>query len=302
MKAIATSRTRGPRGNELGVLLRHWRNLRGKSQLDLSLDSGMSQRHLSFVESGRSGPSREKLMAIAEALDVPLRERNTLLLAAGYAPLYADTAWDAPEMKSVTRALDRMLRQHEPFPAVVMDRYWNVLMANASTPRFFNGFIDMRAREGRRNLIHLMFDPDGMRPFLANWEQAAEGLLGRVTREAVGRVLDETTKQLLSALLAYPDVKAEWKVPQVSTTLLVVPLSFVKEDKLLHYFSMITTVGTPQTIAAQELRIECLFPVDEATEQHHLELMRSVEAAERRPSRRFASGVESPAVDDLPGN
>ena len=173
MKAIAPSRTRGPRANELGVLLRHWRNLRGKSQLDLSLDSGMSQRHLSFVESGRSGPSREKLMAIAEALDIPLRERNTLLLAAGYAPLYADTAWDAPEMKSVTTALDRMLRQHEPYPAVVMDRYWNVLMANASTQHFFNGFIDMKAREGRRNLLHLMFDPDGMRPFLANWELEA---------------------------------------------------------------------------------------------------------------------------------
>ena len=280
MKALTPSTTRAPRANELGVLLRHWRNLRGKSQLDLSLDSGVSQRHLSFVESGRSGPSREKLMAIAEALDIPLRERNTLLLAAGYAPLYADTAWDAPEMQSITKALDRMLRQHEPFPAVVMDRYWNVLMTNASTPRFFDCFIDRKARKGRRNLLHLMFDPDGMRPFLANWEQAAEGLLGRVTRESVGRVVDETTQQLLSALLAYPDVKAEWKVPQVSTTLPVIPLSFVKDDRLLHYFSMITTVGTPQTIAAQELRIECMFPADEATEQHHIEVMRSVEATE----------------------
>lgn len=292
MKALMTSKTRGARANELGVLLRHWRNLRGRSQLDLSLDAGLSQRHLSFVESGRSEPSREKLMAIAEALDIPLRERNTLLLAAGYAPLYADTAWDAPEMQSVTKALDRMLRQHEPFPAVVMDRYWNVLMANESTPRFFDCFIDMRAREGRRNLLHLMFDPEGMRPFLANWEQAAEGLLGRVTRESVGRLVDETTKQLLSGLLAYPDVKTEWKVPQVSNTMPVIPLSFVKGDRLLHYLSMITTVGTPQTIAAQELRIECMFPVDEATEQHHIELMRGVEATERRPSRRIASRVE----------
>lgn len=281
MKALMTSTTRGARATELGVLLRHWRNLRGRSQLDLSLDAGMSQRHLSFVESGRSEPSREKLMAIAEALDVPLRERNTLLLAAGYAPLYADTAWDAPEMQSVTKALDRMLRQHEPFPAVVMDRYWNVLMANESTPRFFDCFIDMRAREGRRNLLHLMFDPEGMRPFLANWEQAAEGLLGRVTRESVGRLVDETTKQLLSALLAYPDVKTEWKVPQVANFMPVIPLSFVKDDRLLHYFSMITTVGTPQTIAAQELRIECMFPVDETTEQRHIELMRGGDAAER---------------------
>ena len=278
MQNPLTSQNRASRAHELGVLLRYWRNLRGKSQLDLSLDSGMSQRHLSFIESGRSGPSREKLMALAQALDIPFRERNTLLLAAGYAPLYADDAWDAPGMQSVTKALHRMLRQHEPFPAIVMDRYWNVVMANESAPRFFDCFIDMKAREGRRNLLHLMFDPEGMRPFLANWEQAAEGLLGRVTREAVGRAVDETTKQLLAALLAYPDVRTEWKVPQVSSTMPIIPLSFVKDDVLLHYFSMITMVGTPQTIAAQELRIECMFPADEATEQHHTELMRSVRA------------------------
>ena len=268
-----TSPSRMSRGSDLGDLLRYWRNVRGRSQLDLSLDAGMSQRHLSFVESGRSGPSREKLMTLAEALDIPLRERNTLLLAAGYAPLYADEAWDAPEMQSVTKALHRMLLQHEPFPAVVMDRYWNVLMTNEAAPRFFNGFIDMKAREGQRNLLHLMFDPEGMRPFLANWEQAAEGLLGRVTREAVGRVVDETTKQLLAALLAYPNVKTDWKVPHVSSAMPVIPLSFVKDDVLLHYFSMVTTVGTPRTIAAQELRLECLFPADEATEQHHMALM-----------------------------
>ena len=275
---LVTSTSTGSRANELGVLLRYWRNLRGKSQLDLALDAAMSQRHLSFIESGRSGPSREKLMALAEALDIPLRERNTLLLAAGYAPLYADDAWDAPEMRSVTKALHRMLRQHEPFPAIVMDRYWNVLMANQSAPRFFDCFVDRKTREGRRNLLHLMFDPEGLRPFLANWEQAAEGLLGRVTREAVGRVVDDTTQQLIAALLAYPDVKPKWKVPQVSNTMPVIPLSFVKDGLLLHYFSMITTVGTPQTIAAQELRIECMFPADEATEQHHAELMRSIRA------------------------
>ena len=282
MKAPLSTTTRGGRANDLGVFLRRWRNLRGKSQLDLSLDAGMSQRHLSFIESGRAGPSRDKLMAIAEALDLPLRERNTLLLAAGYAPLYADTAWNAPEMQSVTKALDRMLRQHEPFPAVVMDRYWNVLIANEAAPRFFDLFIARDVREKRRNLLHLMFDPEGLRPFLSNWEQAAEGLLGRVTREAVGRVVDETTQHLLAALLSYPGVKAEWQVPKFSNTMPVVPLTFVENDALLHYFSMITTVGTPQTIAAQELRIECLFPVDEATEQRHIALMRSAGTTDRR--------------------
>ncbi len=267
------------RPTELGDLLRHWRNLRGRSQLDLALDAGVSQRHLSFIESGRSGPSREKLMAIAVALDIPLRERNTLLLAAGYAPLYADHAWDAPEMRSVTKALDRMLRQHEPFPAVVMDRYWNVLKANESAPRFFSCFIDMKARDAQRNLLHLMFDPEGMRPFLVNWNEVAEALLGRVTREAIGRVVDDTTKQLVATLLAYPGVKTEWNIPQGPSNMPVIPLGFVKNDLVLNYFSMVTTVGTPQTIAAQELRIECLFPADEATEHRHAALMGLADAS-----------------------
>jgi transcriptional regulator with XRE-family HTH domain len=168
----STPGTRPP-ANELGVLLRHWRDLRGRSQFDLSLDTGVSQRHISFIESGRSVPGRQTLLDIAQALDVPLRDRNTLLLASGYAPIYSEGAWNGPEMQSVTDALERMLRQHEPFPAVVMDRYWNVLMTNEAAPRFFDCFIDMAARKSPRNMLHLMFDPDGMRPFIANWEQKA---------------------------------------------------------------------------------------------------------------------------------
>jgi len=255
---------------ELGVLLRHWRDVRGKSQLDLSLDTGVSQRHISFIESGRSVPSRQILMDLAQVLDIPLRDRNALLLAAGYAPLYSEGAWNAQEMQSVTNALGRILRQHEPFPAVVMDRYWNVLMANDATQRFFNGFIDMAARKAPRNLLHLMFDPAGMRPFVANWEQVAKGLFERVYRESVGRVIDDGTRDLMAMLLAYPDVKAAWRAPGAATpTLPVIPISFVKEGRLLNYFSMVTTVGTPQTIAAQELRVECMFPADDATELQH---------------------------------
>lgn len=258
---------------ELGVLLRHWRDRRGTSQLDLSLDTGVSQRHISFIESGRSVPGRQVLVAIAQALDIPLRDRNILMLAAGYAPLYSESAWNAVEMQSVTNALGRMLRQHEPFPALVMDRYWDVLMTNESAPRFFNCFIDMAARKAPRNMLHLMFDPAGMRPFIANWEDVARGLFERVYRESVGRVIDERTKELLTALLAYPDVKTEWKAATALDALPVIPLSFVKDDKVLNYFSMVTTVGTPQTVAAQELRIECLFPADDATERHHALLL-----------------------------
>jgi transcriptional regulator with XRE-family HTH domain len=264
--------------SELGVLLRHWRDIRGKSQLDLSLDTGVSQRQISFIESGRSVPGRQTLLEIAQALDIPLRDRNPLLLAAGYAPIYSEGPWNAPEMQGVTRALERILRQHEPFPAVVMDRYWNVLMTNEAAPRFFNCFTDMAARKGPRNLLHLVFDPSGMRPFVANWEDVAKSLFQRVYRESVGRVIDERTKELMAALLAYPDVKTEWKNPIALSAMPVIPIGFVKDGKVLNYFSMVTTVGTPQTIAAQELRIECMFPVDEATEANHLQMIGSVPA------------------------
>jgi transcriptional regulator with XRE-family HTH domain len=270
--------TQRPAG-DLGALLRHWRDLRGRSQFDLSLETGVSQRHISFVESGRSVPSRQVLMDLAETLDVPLRDRNALLLAAGYAPIYSEAAWNATEMQSITKVLARMLRQHEPFPAVVMDRYWNVLQANDAASRFFNGFIDMKARQGPRNLLHLMFDPAGMRPFIANWENVARSLIERVHREAVGRFLDAETEALLAALLAYPGAKAglknsnALKAAPVSPTLPMIPIDFVKDGHVLSYFSIIATVGTPQTVAAQELRLECMFPADDKTEARHRRMM-----------------------------
>lgn len=262
-----------PPSSDLGALLRHWRDLRATSQFDLSLDTGISQRHISFIESGRSVPSRPTLTDLAEALDIPLRDRNALLLAAGYAPTYSERAWNDIEMQSINKALDRMLRQHSPFPAIVMDRYWNVVHANADAFVFFNCFIDMSARPAPRNLLHLMFDPAGMRPHIANWESVARGLFERVYRESVGRIIDDQTHELLAALLAYPDVQSEWQSPDTDHGTPVIPLSFVKDGRTLSYFSMITTVGTPQTVAAQELRLECLFPADEATEVHHATLM-----------------------------
>lgn len=253
----------------VGSLLRQWRDLRGKSQLDLSFDAGVSQRHISFVESGRSTPSRRMLIDLAQALDVPLRERNLLLVAAGYAPLYAEEALDEPGMTIVQRALQRMLRQHEPFPAIVMDRYWNVLLTNDAAPLFFNCFIDLAKRQGRRNLLHLVLDPAGMRPHMKNWTETARGLMARVYREALGRVIDAKTRTLLDELSQYPDVEPVWHASIPDSSLPLIPLVFTKGDVTLSYFSMVTTVGTPQTITAEELRIECLFPADEATERDH---------------------------------
>jgi transcriptional regulator with XRE-family HTH domain len=260
--------------NQAGIILRQWRSSRGKTQLDLSFDAGISQKHISFVESGRSTPSRQTLLDLAQALEIPLREQNTLLLAAGYAPVYSQDPLDAPAMTSITKALMRLLRQHEPFPAIVMDRYWNVLMTNDAAPRFFNCFIDMGARPQPRNLLHLMFDPSGMRPFIANWKEAARSLLARVHREALGRVIDAGTQSLLDELAKYPDVAPDWQKPASGDVIPVIPLSFRKGTVTLNYFSLITTVGTPQTVAAQEHRLECMFPADERTEDAHVRYVR----------------------------
>jgi transcriptional regulator with XRE-family HTH domain len=246
--------------HELGAFLRYWRRQRGKSQLDLSLDTGVSQRHISFVESGRSVPSRELLLSLAKTLDVPLREQNVLLLASGYAPVYLENTWDAPEMAIVTRAIDLMLRQHEPHPALVLDRYWNILKTNDAAPRFFGSFVDLSRRKKPRNLLHLMFDPNGMRPFVEDWAQVASGLLQRVYREAVGHVNDKRTFELLDDLNKYPGVKDLNVVRNTQSP--VVPITFVRGSERTSYFSIISTVGLPQDITAQELRIECMFPAE----------------------------------------
>jgi transcriptional regulator with XRE-family HTH domain len=246
--------------HELGNLLRYWRRQRGKSQLDLSLDTGISQRHISFVESGRSTPSRDLLLAVSEKLDIPLRERNVLLLASGYAPTYEEPSWDIPQMAVVTKAIDRMLLQQEPHPALVLDRNWNVIKANQAAPRFFGSFVDLEARPKPRNLLDLMFDPAGMRPFVEHWDLVAAGLLQRVYRESLGHVMDQKTMELLKRLEKYPGVKGLSTVPRTHSP--VLPITFLRGSERLSYFSLITTVGTPQSITAQELRIECMFPLE----------------------------------------
>jgi len=262
--------------SDLGALLRYWRDIRGVSQFDLSLEAGFSQRQISFIESGRSVPGRDTLLTLAQTLDVPLRERNALLLAAGYAPVYSDAAWNAQEMHSVSRALERVVRQQEPFPAIVMDRHWNVLMTNDAAPRFFDCFIDMASRKGPRNMLHLIFDPQGMRPFVADWDTVSRSLLQRVYRESVGHTIDAGTRRLLDKLLDYPDVPHDWRThhgPSAAPTMPVIPIGFVSEGVVLRYFSMVTTVGAPQNVAAQELRLECMFPADDETEARHRQLL-----------------------------
>ena len=211
---------------QLGELLRYWRQERGKSQLELSMDTGISQRHLSFVESGRTAPSRDFLSIVSDALNIPLRERNVLLLASGFAPQYTEQSLDAGQMSVVTRAIDRMLQQHEPHPALVLDRYWNVVRTNKAAPQFFGSFVDLEARPKPRNLLDLMFDPAGMRPFVEEWEKVAAGLLQRIRREAVGQVLDRKLQELVKRLREYPGVAA--LKPPLAPQSPVLPLCFGK--------------------------------------------------------------------------
>lgn len=227
----------------------------------------MTPRHVSFVESGRARPSREMVEALARALDVPLRERNQLLLAAGYAPLYRETGVDEPAMAQIRAALDQVLRHHEPFPAVVMDRHWDILMANVAATAMFAWLLGRERSERPANVLRLMFDPDGLRPFVANWEQVAEALVQRVHREAIGGVPDASTASLLQELLALPGVPDRWRAPDLTAAPLpVIPVEFRKGRLAVSYFSMVTTVGTPQDVTAEEIRLVSFFPADQATE------------------------------------
>jgi transcriptional regulator with XRE-family HTH domain len=242
----------------VGDLLRYWRGQRGFSQLDLALEGGTSQRHLSFVESGRSAPSRSMLVTLSEALNIPLRERNALLLVAGYAPIYPEASLDDATMKIVTSAIDQMLSNHEPHPALLIDRYWNIVRTNAAAPAFFGSMIDLEAFPKPRNLLELTFDPAGLRPHIEAWETVAAGLLQRVRREALGLVIDNRLQSLLDKLKRYPGAE---KLPvSTSPDSPILPITFRRGAERISYFSLVTTIGTPQNVTAQELRLECMFP------------------------------------------
>lgn len=251
-----------------GQLLSQWRRLRGKSQLDLAVDASVSPRHVSFVETGRSTPSREMVLTLASALSVPLREQNALLLAAGFAPVYRETDLDAPELAPARRALDLILRHQEPHPAVVMNRQWDIVTSNAAAQRLFARLLDGQPKPKSKkppkpNVVRLVFDPKGLRPFITNWEAVAEALVQRVHREAVGGVKDDATKRLLAEVLAYPGVPDRWRALDPGTTPSpLVPISFRKGSLSVSYFSTVTTLGTAQDITLQELRVECFFPAD----------------------------------------
>ena len=252
--------------SSVGVMLQQWRKSRRLSQLALAAEATVSLRHLCFIETGRAQPSRTMVIRLAEALDVPLSERNTLLLAAGFAPIYRESVLDGPELAAVRGALDAILHQQLPYPAVVLDRDWNIRQTNDAATVFFGRMTaGQPGPPGPPNVLRLMLHPDGIRRYVTNWPEVAEALIRRVRREAVGGATDEYARRLLAEVLAYPDVPQPLAVPDEKPLLPIVPVHFARDGLEFVYFSTVTTLGTAQDVTLQELRIECFHPADEAT-------------------------------------
>jgi transcriptional regulator with XRE-family HTH domain len=255
-----------------GRELRKWRGIRGISQLDLALTIGTSPRHLSFVETGRATPGRALVLRLVEALDVPIRSRNGLLTAAGYAPVFRDSALAAPPMETIRKALAFTLAQQEPYPAIVVKPDWTVIMANDAAVRWRRLFISDaekdRAGSAAANAMKMFFDPLLLRPYILNWEQCARQILLRLRQEAASQAADGPSAQLLRELLAYPGAPEAAGSDESGGLPPNEPLMIVhmaKADARMSYFSMLTTFGTPHDVLLEELRIKLYFPADPAS-------------------------------------
>jgi transcriptional regulator with XRE-family HTH domain len=247
------------RQRPVGHLLREWRERRRLSQLDLSNQAAISTRHLSFVENGRSRPTSDMILRLAEHLDVPLRERNTLLLAGGYAPVYSRRGLDEPELASVRAALRQVLTGHEPYPAVIVDRWWQLVDSNAAIATLTAGSAPYLL-EPPVNVLRLSLHPDGMAPRIANLAQWRAHLLFRLRRQA--RVTDDSRlEKLHDELLGYPGGLADQPEP----TDVMVPLRIRDGERELSFFSTTAVFGAPYDVTVAELAIESFYPADTTT-------------------------------------
>ena len=247
----------------VGALLREWRERRRLSQLELALDTEISARHLSFVETGRSLPSREMVLRLTEQLDVPLRERNHLLLAAGYAPVYSETALDAGAMLAVREAVRQVLTGHEPYPALVVDRGWNLVDANASIGLFLQG-VALELLAPPANALRISLHPDGMASRIVNLGEWRAHLLGRLRRQ-IALTASSELSQLYEELRSYPCDQPEPEVELPGPGAVVVPLRLHYGEQELTFLSTVATFGTPLDITVAELAIESFFPADSHT-------------------------------------
>jgi transcriptional regulator with XRE-family HTH domain len=258
-----------------GPLLRRWREARHLSQLELALEAEVSSRHISFLETGRAEPSRAMLMTLANVLDVPLRERNFLLLAAGFAPIYGETGLDDQRMTRVRTAIEIILKNNEPRSAYAHDRHWNIVMANPAFIKFLTiifgrppaGLEPLRvAPTPRLNVLRLVFDPGSARKVIVNWEEVAKSLLNEAHRR-LAWARDETLKNLIDEMLNYPGVPARWREPDLEAPRdLILPTELKLGGTRLRMFSTVTTLATPNDVTLQDLHIEAFYPADAETE------------------------------------
>lgn len=250
-----------------GELLRSWRRRRRWSQLHLATEAGISQRHLSFLESGRSAPSREMLLRLAEQLDVPLRERNVLLVTAGYAPVYRRRELDDPGFSAARRVVEFILKGHEPYPALAIDRHWTLLLANRPATGLLQG-VEAELLQPPVNVLRISLHPRGLAPRIANFRDWRAHILARLAR-----IVDDSADPGLTALLdelrrypVPPDARPARPSSLAEFAGLAVPLELKSEDGVLSFLSTTTVFGTPVDVSLSELAIESFFPADETTE------------------------------------
>lgn len=251
-----------------GEELRRWRDTRRLSQLDLSISAGVSQRHISFLETGRSHPSREMVIHLGVVLDVGLRDRNALLASAGYAPVYAERGLDEPELDQVRHVIQALLAAYEPFPAYVIDRSWDLVMANRAALEVMGRLIDQDAGpEVAANVVRAGLHPLGIRRRVLNWEDFAAALLHRIEREVAHSPRDGSPTDLLDEVRAFPgvaDLPKRSSIPDGRE--LLVPIRLDVDGEVLEFFTTIATIGAPYDVTLEELRLETLLPADPETE------------------------------------
>ncbi|MEX3955649.1 helix-turn-helix domain-containing protein [Trinickia sp. EG282A] len=250
-----------------GDYLRIWRQRRRMSQLAFALEAEVSQRHLSFLESGRATPSREMLLHLAERLDVPLRERNAMLLAAGFAPVYEERSLEDPAMAAVSEAIAMVLKGHEPFPALAVDRHWHLVAANAALSLLTAGVEDSALLDPPVNVLRLCLHPRGLAPRIANLAEWRAHLLDRLRRQ-IAVTGDGVLSELLHELSAFPiagNAHATQATMPVDNGGVFVPLKFITDAGLLSFISTTTVFGTPRDITLSELALEAFFPADAET-------------------------------------
>lgn len=271
MRAMNTTHTHSTAAGQpgardpFGAHLRHWRTRRRLSQLDLAQEAEVSTRHLSYVETGRAAPSREMVLRLAERLDVPLRERNALLVAAGFAPMYRQRSLDDPAMASARRAVDLVLKGHEPFPALAVDRHWNLVAHNALVPMLMAGAAPELVK-APINVLRLSLHPDGLASRIANLAQWRAHLLERLQQQ-IAATGDTVLQALHDELEAYPAPQVSHDTPATDTELsgVVVPFQLATPNGVLSFISTTTIFGTPVDVTLQELAVESFFPADAQT-------------------------------------